>query len=126
MLPNESDALVPCPQCQQHHRLEDAQCPHCGATLPTDTPQRQGRKLGRIMYGPAPQKDAESEPREMYGPAPFQETDSPWSGSNMRAMYGPSPYVEAMPGPSLLRRVLLLLTLCGLAVLGYLLWSWRG
>ncbi len=125
MSPNENDALIPCPHCQQHHCVEDAQCPHCGAALKPGekTPGDTSYEM-RVMYGPAMFDNEESQQREMYGPAPFQEEKPAVRREFHRVMYGPSPYAVVVPGPSLMKRVLFLLALCGLAALVYLLWSW--
>ena len=33
-----SARLVPCTDCQRHIRIDEAGCPFCGASLPTDLP----------------------------------------------------------------------------------------
>lgn len=88
--------LVACPKCEQHAKVSEDACPHCGAAL-RDTRGCILRTATAAVLGLAATTASckkANEPVAEYGPAPtMTQPDEP------ATEYGPPPTVDDDPGP---------------------------
>lgn len=88
--------LVACPKCEQHAKVSEDVCPHCGAAL-RDMRGRILRTATAAVLGLAATTASckkANEPVAEYGPAPMMTDQEPV------AEYGPAPTMDDDDDPS--------------------------